>query len=67
MLEPGGKPKTNRGVVAMNKDGSSTELIALFSIFLLILSGSLNLHLMAENSQLRNQFEGFKDGTQYGR
>ncbi len=49
------------------RDSSNADLIALFAVFLLILSGSLNLHLMAENSRLMNQFEGFKDGTQYGR
>jgi hypothetical protein len=46
---------------------SNADLIALFAVFLLILSGSLNLHLLAENSQLKTEFQGFKDGTQYGR
>jgi hypothetical protein len=49
------------------KESNTADFIALVAIFLLVLSGSLNIHLFLDNAQLRAELQGFKDGTQYGK
>jgi hypothetical protein len=48
-----------------NKNVSTADFIALVAIVLLVISGSMNMHLMSENNRLSNEYNGFKSGCAY--
>jgi hypothetical protein len=48
------------------KDNSIADFVAMVTIVICVISGSMNLHLMSENNRIKTEYQGFKDGCVYG-
>jgi hypothetical protein len=49
------------------KEENSADFIALVAVVLCFISGSFNLHLMAEINRIDNEYQGFKHACAYNK